>query len=130
MMLHIYQNRSIGDVQQDFSCLYPFLKIDFYKKDVSSSGSNKRLHLPNSVPIKTAGLIKDGDLELSDSMTVGQLENIFRTEYGLSVQVSRKSGILWLETTMTDNWTLKQQNDHGKELSESINHKNLLKDRL
>jgi hypothetical protein len=33
------------------------------------------------------------------------------------VQVSRKSGTLWLETTMTDSWTLGQQNEHGRELS-------------
>ena len=117
-MLCIYQNRSIGDVQRDFTCLYPFLKIDFYKSDGASGSSAKRKHLPNSIPLKTAGLNKNGHLELSDAMTVGQLENIFRAEYGLSVQVSRKSGILWLETTMTDSWTLKQQNEHGKELSE------------
>jgi hypothetical protein len=31
--------------------------------------------------------------------------------------VFRKSGNLWLETTMTDDWTLQQQNDHGYEIS-------------
>ncbi|MEI9910895.1 MAG: hypothetical protein WDO71_15215 [Bacteroidota bacterium] len=54
-------------------------------------------------------------------MTVGQLEDIFQKQFGLQVQVSRRSGTLWLETTMTDNWTLKQQNDHGRELSEPAN---------
>ena len=50
-------------------------------------------------------------------MTVGELEKLFRERFGANIQVSRKSGTLWLETTMTDNWTLKQQNEHGRELS-------------
>ena len=113
-MLHICQQRSINEVQKDFNHQYPFLKIDFYK----NNGSSRRQHLLNSMPIARAGLLKNGDIELNDAMTVGQLEKILRTEFGLSAQVSRKSGALWLETTMTDGWTLKQQNDHGKELSE------------
>ena len=50
-------------------------------------------------------------------MTVGELENIFKDQFGANVQVSRKSGSLWLETTLTDKWTLLQQNEQGKELS-------------
>jgi hypothetical protein len=130
MMLDISHNRSISEVQHDFNCRYPFLKIDFYKSNGAVNGSFKRQHLVNTIPIKQAGLIKNGNIELNDSMTVGQLENIFRNEFGLSAQVSRKSGILWLETTMTDNWTLKQQNDHGKELSEPVKLNLLWKDRF
>lgn len=122
MILHISENRMISEVQEDFNLLYPFLKIDFYKRNVGSTGFPERRHLQNSITIKDAGLIKNGNFEISDSMTVGQLENIFSTEFGLSVQASRKSGILWLETTITDKWTLKQQNDHGKELSEPVKY--------
>lgn len=122
-MLHISQHRSINEIQQDFNSQYPFLKIEFYKNNDMHSRSAKREHLLNSTPIKRAGLLKNGDIELDDMMTVGQLERIFRTEFGLSAQVSRKSGALWLETTMTDGWTLKQQNDHGKELSEPARNK-------
>lgn len=124
MVIYISQNRRISDVQKDFNSLYPFLKIEFYKGNVAATGCRERKHLQNSIPMTAAGLIKNGKIELNDSMTVGQLENIFRTEFGLFVQASRKSGTLWLETTMTDNWTLKQQNDHGKELSEPVIKKN------
>jgi hypothetical protein len=93
-------------------------------------GTAQRKHLQNSVPVTKAGLTRNGTIELSDYMTVGELENILRTEFGLSAQVSRKSGILWLETTMTDKWTLKQQNDHGKELSEPVTHHNKYTDRF
>jgi len=75
-----------------------------------------------------AGLKKSGELELNDEMTVGELENSFLEKFWLNVQVSRRSGNLWLETTMTDKWTLKQQNDHGRELSEPVKTNTLIKD--
>ena len=128
-MLHISHNRSINEVQQDFNRQYPFLKIEFYQNNGPNTGSPKRQHLINSLPIAKAGLTRSGNIQLDDLMTVGQLENIFRTEFGLSAQVSRKSGVLWLETTMTDGWTLRQQNEHGKELSEPVKINNPAKDR-
>ena len=52
-------------------------------------------------------------------MSVTELETMFRENFGLYVQVFRRSGKLWLETTATDSWTLTVQNDQGKELSDS-----------
>jgi hypothetical protein len=118
MLLNITQNKVISDVQKDFNRAYPFLKIDFYKLSDPQRGTAARTHINNTLSIKNAGLISQGDLEISDALTVGQLEKTFRDQFGLYVQVSRKSGSLWLETTISDSWTLKQQNDHGKELSE------------
>jgi len=50
-------------------------------------------------------------------MKVSELEKIFLEDYGLNVQVFRNSGRVWLETTMTDDWTLAEQNRQGEELS-------------
>lgn len=129
-MLDIASHKSISDIQLDFNRQYPYLKIEFYIGNVSSTVITRREHLQSSLMIKKAGLTKNGTIEISDFMKVGELEKIFRAEFGLSAQVSRKSGTLWLETTMTDNWTLKQQNDHGKELSEQVAHVNPYKDRF
>lgn len=129
MILDITQNKAISDVQKDFNREYPFLKIDFYKKSDPASGGATRNHLKNTLPIKAAGLTSQGHIEISDAMTVAQLEMIFREQFGLPVQVSRKSGTIWLETTISDNWTLKQQNDHGRELSEPLKN-NLQPDQI
>lgn len=117
MILHLIQEKAIGDVQQDFSQAYPFLKIEFYKLTVGRLGSTVKQKLNRAALMNAACLLRQGEIELSDTMTIGQLVKIFLVRYGISVQISRKSGILWLETTMTDSWTLKQQNDHGRELS-------------
>ncbi len=117
MRLNILQNRTLSETQDDFNKAYPYLRIEFYR---NTEPGFARRHLNNSMLLTAAGLKKDGMLEFDDSMTVGELENTFHEKFGLNVQVSRRSGTLWLETTMTDHWTLKQQNDHGRELSEHI----------
>jgi hypothetical protein len=78
--------------------------------------------------LSAAGLKNNGELALNDLMTVGELENSLLENFGLNVQVSRRSGTLWLETTMSDKWTLKQQNDHGRELSEPVKSNKIIKE--
>ena len=53
-------------------------------------------------------------------MTVNELEQRFSDVYGLGVQVFRKSGNVWLETTVTDGWTLEQQNKQGESLDKAF----------
>ena len=118
MTLHLNAEKAIQDVQQEFTRAYPFLKLEFFTKPGIGENSFYRKHLNREIPIRSAGLIQHGELSLYDGMTVGELENKLRVEFGLQAQVSRKSGNCWLETTMTDSWTLKQQNDHGRDLSQ------------
>lgn len=115
MMLLISENKQIQDIQHDFTACYPFLRLDFYRWQSNPAG---RKHLSRATSLKAAGLKHDGTLSLSDEMTVAELENKFLDTFGLDVQVSRKSGTFWLETTMTDGWTLQKQNDHGREISQ------------
>lgn len=119
MYLHIAPNRLISEIQQEFNNVFPFLKIEFFnKKSISSSDYSARQLIPKTRKIGDSQLtITDGDIEIDEEMKVNELENIFKDQFSLAVQVFRKSGNLWLETTMTDNWTLHQQNNHGKEIS-------------
>ena len=119
MKLTIEGARSLQDVQQDFNAAYPFLKLEFFKPlfGLNNLPSAKNI-LMHSLKVSEARRVQhDGQLELRDLMQVAELERTFKELYGLNVQVFRKSGNIWLETTMTDSWTLKQQNDHGREIS-------------
>jgi hypothetical protein len=120
MNIQIRKSKVIGEVQKDFTNAYPYLKLEFYRNMTRRPGSTIRQNLIKSDLLNAAGNQKEGDLEITDSMTVGQLEKAFYDKFGMMVQVSRKSGSIWLETTMTDNWTLKQQNEHGRELSAPV----------
>jgi hypothetical protein len=120
MQLSIQGERLIADVQLDFTNAYPFLKIEFFRNGLKrQTRYHANLKIGNHARLKDAWNWKkdSGQVSLGDSITVLELEEALMDEFGLSVQVFRKSGNVWLETTMTDNWTLKQQNDHGREIS-------------
>ena len=59
----------------------------------------------------------DRFIDISPSMTVRELENECEKLFGICLQVYRRSGNLWLETTMTENWTISHQNKSGSEIS-------------
>jgi hypothetical protein len=117
MIIEITNNKTIEDIQTEFNLEFPYLKIQFFKHShkVFMGNDTKEL-LPSNTPI---GLLKhhNGSIEVSEDMTVSDLEKEFKEKLNLNVQVFRKSGKSWLETTVTDAWTLKKQNDEGKELS-------------
>ena len=117
MTLQILKGRTVGELQHDFNKAYPFLRVDIIKEIKGNNGPIIKQRLTRNIDLAAAGKLKEGMLELGDYMTVGQLEKIFREQFGINVQVSRKSGPVWLETTVTDTWTLRQQNEHGRELS-------------
>jgi len=120
MIIRLNRNTTVGELQNVFSATYPFLKLEVYRRTIGQAELAGRTNLLKTTLLYSAGNQQEGELEMTDSMTVGQLEHSFRERFGIFVQVCRKSGPVWLETTMTDKWTLKQQNEHGRELSEPL----------
>ncbi len=119
MQLHIAPNLLISDIQKEFNIAFPFLKIEFFNtRSFARSDFMAHQIIPSQRKIGDGQLaITDGDIEVAEEMKVKDLEKIFKDQFSLAMQVFRKSGNLWLETTMTDDWTLQQQNDHGREIS-------------
>jgi len=119
MNLRIAPNRLISDLQKDFNNAFPFLKLEFFRnrnQQIPVFTFQQILPYNNRIGEGQAA-ITDGDIEVNPDMRVKELEKIFQDQFSLAVQVFRRSGNLWLETTMTDNWTLRQQNEHGREIS-------------
>lgn len=119
MKIQINDHRKIYAIQEEFNKRYPWLKLEFFSKPHKVGGeSPKSRVLP---PAKTLGECRtihdSGTITITSGMTVADLEQAFSDVYGLSVQVFRKSGKSWLETTITDSWTLEKQNEEGKSLS-------------
>ncbi len=119
MKVTINDSRKISAIQEEFNAAFPYLKLEFFEKPHKPGGASpKRTVRHNS---KTLGecrtLHNKGRIVITPDMTVTDLEQSFNTIYGLGVQVFRKSGKIWLETTVTDGWTLEEQNRQGEELS-------------
>ncbi|MEJ7737572.1 MAG: hypothetical protein WKF97_09115 [Chitinophagaceae bacterium] len=118
MTISITYDKLIKDVQAEFNQSFPFLKIEFFRKGYRFSPFKQRKDcLPTHVSFGMSYRNKKtGRLDITPFMTVKELEKTCEEQFGIIVQVYRKSGNVWLETTMTDNWTIKQQNDHGGEI--------------
>jgi hypothetical protein len=119
MKIIINDHRKIFGIQEEFSKLFPFLKIEFYAKPHSS-----KAHLSNKIsvpPNRTLGECRivhnKGTVTVTPNMTINELEQAFSDTYGLMVHFLRKSGNAWIEATMTGGWSLEEQNKQGKELS-------------
>ena len=108
MKLEITKETSVSDVQEKFSQQYPALKLEFYKEK-SEDGINKEDALAETIHFK-----KSASISIDKDRSVADLEKDFRTNTGVTAQVFRQSGNIWLQTTRTDEWTLEQQNTQGE----------------
>lgn len=108
----------ISVIKKAFNDKFPFLKIEFFKKAHQFlQGSPKKSTISIDFTIYP-DKENESIIVFNDNMPVAEFEKQFNDKFKLSAQVFRKSGKTWLETTYTDSWTLKKQNDEGLELSQ------------
>ena len=119
MELHIEDTIRLEELKNQFTERYPFLKLEFFNHSHSQgSGSPKSDMITGDF---TFGEIRkkhnEGDLIIKSEMSVDNIESEFENKYGIHAQIFRKSGDLWLETSATDSWSLKEQNETGESMS-------------
>jgi hypothetical protein len=121
MKITINDKRKIFAIQEEFNQLFPYLKLEFFSKPSQAGGASpKKFVKKNGETLGECRTIHEkGKITITPNMTVSYLEEGFGEVYGLSVKVFRKSGKAWLETTVTDSWTLEEQNRQGEELSKT-----------
>ncbi len=128
MEMQILNTKKISELQQEFSAEFPFLKIEFfeapYKTEIALPKSKMYQH--DRMLANCRRLNNEGKFEVNATDRVKEFEQGLWTKFGLSAQVFRKSGNLWIETSFTDSWTLEQQNREGLEMTH--NHKNPYKE--
>lgn len=121
MKLRITPTRLISEVQSEFNHAFPFLKLEFFqnKLRLQSNFKPEIKMSPSSRIGECQSFISEGEIEITKKMIGRELEQKLKEQFGLVAQIFRRSGNLWLQTTMTDNWTLEKQNEHGMELSQA-----------
>lgn len=128
MEILISDSRTISEVQRDFSKEFPFLKLEFFdaphKTEKALPKSKIFTHDKKLAACRKQHI--NGKLKVEKDEKVSDLENELWKNFGLSAQVFRRSGNLWIETSLTDSWTLEQQNREGLEMSSA--HKNPYKE--
>jgi hypothetical protein len=119
MKLTIKEGMYIRDIQQEFSENYPFLKIEFFrhKHDMQQLSPKKEKLDPFTIIPLRDGQTRTLTLDMSAEVTVGEFEKECWEKTGVALQVFRKSRNLWIETSLTDKWTLEKQNELAASLA-------------
>lgn len=121
--MKINNSKQLKGLQKEFNQVFPYLKIEFFSKPhEEGNGSNEADMLDNEL---TVGEVRnndtDGFIPLERTIPVGVFEKLFQDNFGLYVQVYRKSHGKWLQTWVTDVWTLEEQDNRGKVLGNKDN---------
>ena len=119
MEIIITDNKSIKEIQLEFQNTFPYLKIEFFRNGQKNGSAPIK---PQTIPDKmTLGMVRhvhtEGALNIAGSRSVEEIEKDFRDKFGLSVEVFRKSGNMWIGTTFTHHWSLLRQNHEGQQMS-------------
>jgi hypothetical protein len=114
MKLFLEKESIAEEVKKVFTTYYPYLRLELYKKPANKNYASTKKEL---LPLNKFTHLSDRIvIDISNDVTVAGLENQFEN-INLIAEVFRKSGNVSVETSLTSNWTLQQQNAEGEEIS-------------
>ena len=124
MILEVDGLSKLSDISDPFSHYYPFLKIEFFKVDHNWHEISEM----KNVISKTTSVSELTTLDLPVQIEVhfwnktGTVEQMFKNKAGLNIQIFRKKNGNWIQTVGTDDLTLEEQNNIGRNDSEDDLH--------
>jgi hypothetical protein len=118
--LTINDNRKIFAIRKEFNDAFPDLQMEFYGKPHTKSGkASDKIIKSGLAKISASRTIHtEGHIELNPEMTVRELCDIFRDQYGITIKLFCKSENRWIEFPATETWTLNKQNKQCEVLNE------------
>ena len=116
MYLHIHDNRTLKELQDDFSSEFPYLRLEFYtrRQRAGQHASSRSLLNPYLQVITIRSQHRNGAIEINELMTVKQVEQLLTKEYHLPAEILHYTKAGWLQTHVTDHATLKDLNEQGR----------------
>lgn len=117
-MFKVLPTDRISDVQGRFQSLFPLLQLRFYREAHglrAESDIRDEIKDPNQLLRTLNPGFMGGEIALASETTVGQFETEFASRFGLHIQVYRKAGNDWIQTTSTDLWPLSRQQEAAEE---------------
>ncbi|MEO6671146.1 MAG: hypothetical protein ABIN36_16810 [Ferruginibacter sp.] len=120
MNLTINRTKKSNSIKNAFNKEFPFLKIEFFnRKHNVTDPSPETEMIKGNISLEDINPAMEASRILLDpQLSVADFEQEFMKRYGLFIQVFRKQKDVWIETTKTDNRTLGEQNEMGKQSSE------------
>lgn len=118
MKLTINKDTTVQAIQKQFNIFYPYLKIEFFKNFPKNKPIFKAELLNAAETLKHLDNFYEGrSIDVNKKRSVREVIKDFETMFGLSAHVFRKSGNVWVETSLTEDWALGDQNEEGEQIS-------------
>ena len=114
--MKISTQSAISDFQTKFNGKFPGLRIAFYDQaHATKEGSASTSQYDTNIVLKDIMKNKLGEINftLNPEQPVGEFEQMMERDFGLHIQVFRRSNALWLQTSKSDDWSLEKQNLKG-----------------
>jgi G3E family GTPase len=123
MNIKISKTSTLQQISDQFSVVFPYLKLEFYKeKHKPNEGSEADDLLTHSTLLHEIHPdVTEMEINIDREMTVAEFEKLMKDKLKLNVQVFRKSSKIWLQTTSTDHWSLDKQNGKGERSTTDYN---------
>ncbi len=130
MIIEIYDTQKLVEINNLFNNIYPFLKIEFYRRphDWQAFSSLSDL-LEDDLTVGEVSRKKHhtGFVEIHFWQKTGVIERYFKNRFGLNIQIFRQHADKWVQTVGTDELTLEQQNEVGRNATYELMHSNTMK---
>jgi len=112
MKIAINNSRKIFAIQEEFSNMFPCLKLEFFAKPSRPGAApSKKLVRHSSKTLQDCRAIsREGTIDILPSMNISDLKENFRDIYGLSVEIFRKAENGANDTLVSDKLTLEEAN--------------------
>lgn len=93
MKIAISNNRKIYAIQEEFSHVFPELKIAFHAKPshAGAAPSEKMVTHKSKTLQECRSVHNEGHIEILPTMSISDIQNNFRDIFGLSVEISQKA---------------------------------------
>ncbi|MEL6658659.1 MAG: hypothetical protein AAFY48_07890 [Bacteroidota bacterium] len=119
--MQIHPNDSIQQVQDRFQAIFPLLQLRFYRlgHQLRASSDQRDEIIDSKRQLSSINAHFEAcEIRVDAQTKAGELEMEFARLLGLYVQVVRKAGKEWIQTTNTDEWTLQRQQEVAAQTEE------------
>lgn len=111
MNLQIKDDMTVSELQAEFNAMFPFLKLEV-KAGLAKGNTSKYLLLK-----QCRRQHNEGEFVVKAQESLQNFIDRLKQEFGLCAEVYRKSGNLWIATSLSNTWTLERQNNEGFEIN-------------
>lgn len=115
MKLVIKPQDTIKSIQDKIQEAYSNIKIEFFSKEHKEGKLTnvKFQYFNKDMNMESLGLKSEMSIEINPDTIIWDIEKKFEQLGNLHIQVFRKGGEVWIETSKSDQWSIGEANSLG-----------------